>query len=81
MVLSISEEEGVIAVNNFIAQYGLTYPFMLDPAGDIGRLYRVRTTPTTFFLDGDGVIRNIQAGFVTQSWVEANIQRFPLLGG
>jgi hypothetical protein len=34
--------------------------------GDAGRLYLVRGTPTTFFVNSQGVIEDIQVGFITQ---------------
>ena len=68
-------------VNNFMLQYGLSYPFLMDPTAEIGRMYRISSTPTTFFVDSDGVIRNVLAGVVTRGWLKANIDKFPILEG
>ncbi len=52
----MSVQESNKAVENFIAQYGLTYPFLLDTNGDASLSYNVYTTPTTYFVNPDGVI-------------------------
>ena len=64
-----------------MVQYGLSYPFVLDPTAEIGKMYRFTSTPTTFFVDDDGVIRDMLAGVVTRSWLETNIDEFPILEG
>ena len=36
---------------------GIAHPILLDPDGEVGRLYGARVTPQFFVLDGDGVVR------------------------
>jgi cytochrome c biogenesis protein CcmG/thiol:disulfide interchange protein DsbE len=50
------------AAGSFVAEYGLTFPIPLDSNGDISRLYRLQALPTTYFIDSDGVIRDIIIG-------------------
>ena len=73
VILSVSEMENSTTVEFFIAKYGLDYPFMLDVDGSAGALYNLYTTPTTFFIDPEGVIRDILPGVVRRSWVERNL--------
>jgi len=42
---------------------GLTFPVVLDPAGDLSDLYRIRSMPTTFVVGKDGMIRYVHWGF------------------
>jgi peroxiredoxin len=42
---------------------GLTFPVILDPAGDLFDLYRIRNMPTTFVVGKDGRIRYLHWGF------------------
>ncbi len=51
--------EDVIA---FVRANKLTFPVLLDERGDVGRLYLVRSLPTTFFISADGVIREVVVG-------------------
>lgn len=73
VILSVDVEEPADAARNFITKYGLTYPFVLDPKGEVVRQYGVRGVPTSFFLDTNGVIRSIQPGEVTRAWIESKL--------
>ncbi len=66
----MSIQESKTAVENFIAQYGLTYPFLLDTTGDASRSYNVYTTPTTYFVNPDGIITDILPGVMSQRWID-----------
>lgn len=43
-------------VEEFVAEYGLTFPVLLDPEGRIQRVLRTVGVPETFVLDRDGRI-------------------------
>lgn len=73
VVLSVSIQENDTAVADFIARYGLTYPFLMDRDGQISREYRVVSTPTTYFIGLDGVITDVLPGVVGEWWLEQNI--------
>lgn len=46
----------------FIAQYGATWPTILDPNSSIKAAYRVVARPQTYFIDASGILRSIQVG-------------------
>jgi len=46
----------------FIAEYGLSFPVVLDVEGVANRLYQVQSLPTSFFIDKDGVISEVVIG-------------------
>lgn len=52
-------------VGPFIQQYSLTFPVVLDEKGKILKLYNIQTIPTTYILDGNGVIRKKVIGPMT----------------
>ncbi len=43
--------------NNWIRKYGLKYPILLDPKGEVARLYDAKRTPHMFVIDREGVLR------------------------
>lgn len=53
------------AVQEFLREKGYTFPVLLDVRGEVAGLYLVRAIPTTFFLDGGGVIRYRHTGPLT----------------
>ncbi|WP_322802678.1 TlpA disulfide reductase family protein [Thermoflexus sp.] len=50
------------AVLAFRQQYGLTFPILLDEAGQVQQRYRITALPTTFFIDPQGIIRDVVIG-------------------
>lgn len=50
------------AAREFAAEFGLTFPIGLDRDGLATRQYQVRALPSTFFIDGAGVIRRVVVG-------------------
>jgi cytochrome c biogenesis protein CcmG/thiol:disulfide interchange protein DsbE len=49
----------------FVAEYGATWPTVLDPDKAAKTAYRVVGRPQTYFVDPAGVIRSIQIGELT----------------
>jgi thiol-disulfide isomerase/thioredoxin len=47
---------------NFVNENQIYLRVLLDPAGDISRLYRVQALPTTYFIDAEGVIQDLIVG-------------------
>ncbi len=66
-ILGVNQVEPTGAVQTFAEQMGLTFPIPLDGDGRASRLYGVRSLPTTFFIDREGIIRQIQIGSLTEA--------------
>jgi photosystem II stability/assembly factor-like uncharacterized protein/peroxiredoxin len=54
-------------VQNYVQQNHLTYPIVMDDQQRVGTLYHVRETPTSYFLDPQGIIQSILFGPVGKS--------------
>ena len=39
-----------------VTEYGMAYPVLLDPAGEVGRAYGAKTTPHMFVIAADGTV-------------------------
>ncbi len=50
---------------DFVAEYGATWPTVVDPDKVAKTAYRVVGRPQTYFVDRSGVIRSIQVGELT----------------
>lgn len=46
----------------FVAEYGASWPTVVDPESAIKRAWAVIARPTSFFIDRDGILRSIQIG-------------------
>jgi cytochrome c biogenesis protein CcmG/thiol:disulfide interchange protein DsbE len=47
---------------DFARQYGLKFPILLDNLGSVGRQYQLESLPTSFFVDAQGIIREVVVG-------------------
>lgn len=61
-ILGIDQGENAELVQEFLDEFGVTYPILLDTDFSVGEQYHVRGMPTTFFIDGDGIIRHVWVG-------------------
>ena len=72
LAVNLSEQDGTVSA--FVEELGLTFPVLMDLDDDIGSLYRVRSIPTTFFVDRSGVIREvIVGGPIPSAVIESNL--------
>ena len=74
-ILFVDQEEPLQPVLDYAKRYELTSTFLMDPSGAIGSIYRLRSTPTTYFLDQRGVIQDILVGPVNFNWLRTNVER------
>jgi len=53
----------------FVEDFGFTFEVLFDRDGDMTKLYRVNTIPTSFLIDEEGVIRERINGVITlEQW-------------
>ena len=62
VVLGVNQAEDRATVQAFLDERQLTFPVALDSQYEASQLYQVNSLPTTFFIDRDGVIREIVIG-------------------
>jgi peroxiredoxin len=71
VMIGIQVQETVEDGRRYSERYGLTYPIGADVSGEIFHLYNVFALPTQFIIDGDGVIRQVINGPVSQGAADA----------
>jgi len=74
-VVGVLTDDPVQPAKDFIADYGATWPNLLDPDKALKAAYRVAGRPQTYFIDKDGVIRSIQIGELTDKDFERQYQK------
>lgn len=66
---AIDLQEAAEPVGQFAADYGATFPVLLDSDGDVAATWKVggrgQPLPATFFIDAAGVVRKVVDGPVT----------------
>jgi thiol-disulfide isomerase/thioredoxin len=62
-ILGVDQGEDAATIQSFLDEIGgVTFPILLDEDMALSREYNVRGLPTTFFIDAQGVIRQIYPG-------------------
>lgn len=75
----------VLAVNNtfqdnpfdiapFVTKHGLTFPILLDETADTARAYQVRSLPSSYFINRQGIIIKVISGQVTETLLRIQIE-------
>lgn len=62
LAINSTVQDDAQAIPAFLAEYGLTFPVLLDVNNEAGRLYQLRSLPSTFFIRRDGTISEVVIG-------------------
>jgi peroxiredoxin len=62
VIIGVNVREDEATVKAFKERWNLTFPILLDPTGQISRSYVIDDIPATFFINGQGVIKEIKIG-------------------
>lgn len=62
LAVNVTYQDNLSDAEEFVAEYGLPFPILLDTRGEVANLYLMRALPTTFFVDRSGVIRKVIVG-------------------
>jgi len=74
VVLGVNQAEDRATVQAFLDELGLTFPVVLDTQYEAASRYSVNSLPTTFFIDRDGVIRDIVVGQMNAAVLSEHIK-------
>jgi len=74
-IVGVLTDDPVVPAREFVAEYGATWPTVVDPDKSIKSAYRVAGRPQTYFVDGTGVVRSIQIGELTDADFERQYAR------
>lgn len=67
--------ESAITAKQFISQVGVTFPIWLDQQREITRLYKIGPIPTTFFIDKNGVIKDVFIGQMNEQLLQEKVAK------
>ena len=75
VILTIDIGESPSIVSQFMQSNNLSLPVLLDTKQLVSQRYEIRGTPTTFFIDKDGIIQSMKIGaFRSKEEIEASIR-------
>jgi len=62
VILAVNLKESASAAGEFMEDNGLTFPVLLDIDGEVARMYNISAIPTTYFIDKNGIIKDVKIG-------------------
>jgi peroxiredoxin len=74
-VLAVNMREQPQQVQQFMQQYELTFPALLDSTGSVGGQYRANVLPSSFFVDRQGIIRSVYRGPVSHGIITGVVEQ------
>ena len=69
-ILGIATQSDSETIKAFVREFDMAYPVLPDVEGRVISLYRVVPIPTSFFIDKEGIIRDIRVGIVDTKTME-----------
>ena len=72
--INLDQVETMEPVEQYVAERDLTFTIPLDPQQEIAQTYNIIGMPTTFFIDGDGVIQQVWPGEMNRITLVENIE-------
>jgi peroxiredoxin len=60
--VNMTRQDDARAVSPFVEQYKLTFPILLDETGKAENAYQMKSLPSSFFIDRQGIITEVVVG-------------------
>ncbi len=74
--INVTNQDSIKNVMTFLQEKGITFPILLDQSGSTSSLYQVFSMPTTFFIDPEGIIRNVMIGGpISKAAIRAEVRK------
>jgi thiol-disulfide isomerase/thioredoxin len=67
VIVGVLTDDPVEPARQFAAQYGATWPTVIDPGAILKAAYHVVGRPQSFYVDRNGIYRDLQIGPVTDA--------------
>lgn len=58
-------------VPDFVAEFGITFPIVLDETGETAKNYKIVGLPTTIFIDSNGIVKQVFTGPINKARIES----------
>lgn len=82
LAVNATNQDNPNAAAAFVSEHGLTFPILLDHDGSVSTQYQLRSLPTSFFVNQEGIIVEVVIGgpmseALLQTRVERLLQEVP----
>jgi len=76
LAVNTTHQDREVDAAAFVDEFGLTFPILLDRSGAVSAAYILRALPTTFFIDREGIIREVVIGGpMSEALIRSKVER------
>lgn len=62
-------------IPDFVDEFGITFPIVLDETGETVKTYQVVGLPTTVFIDRNGIIQEVFTGPINKAYIDVRLAK------
>src|SRR5512142_84250 len=62
LAVNMTYQDDASKITPFVNEQGLTFPILLDETGKVANAYQMKSLPSSFFIDRDGMIKEVVIG-------------------
>ena len=62
LAVNMTYQDTFANIDPFIEEYNLTFPVLLDTPNEVGSAYQLRSLPSSYFIDREGIISEVVIG-------------------
>ena len=62
LAVNMTYQDELLKVMPFVNEHGPTFPILLDETGEMANAYQLRSLPSSFFIDREGLINEVVVG-------------------
>ncbi len=73
VILAVNSVDDPQTAQQFVQQYGMTYTPVLDDNQRVITLYNLTATPTSYFIDRQGIIRFVRVGPIDEASLQQKV--------
>ena len=73
VIVGVNSVDDLQTAQQFAQQSGLTYTLVMDHNQQVATLYNLTATPTSYFIDRQGIIRFVQVGPIDEATLQQKV--------
>lgn len=73
--VNVTSQDSVAGAAQFVDDFDIPFPILLDVDGEVEKLYQASSTPMTYFINGDGQIVTRHFGPMNEAQIERYIEQ------
>jgi peroxiredoxin len=74
-IIGVNVGEDALTVKNFVGQFGVDFPILLDKEKLATKKYAIGPMPTTYFINADGKITDIYVGMLDKDTFDKQLEQ------